>query len=308
MLSSMQFFFLLSCVSCIVAHSWIDQIRCDCTDVIGYPRGYKKDSTTPIDDLMTYLISGREPKLNVCSPTQQSSNSNGINFPRLVCPAGATVRFQYMPNGHVEIDMNPNPKQWSIHFLKEEDSTLREDIVTGKNGLNDPLATGLFDDGKCGEKRAPQQPCEGSFVIPKDANLKTNHFVWFWQFNRDENSSGEEYSTCFDIDVTSPTTKCTIARNQESPTMMVLSKAASNVEDKTKTAPPVELKVLSVMTATKECRDKVSDGDIQNGISAFQDDSCPDKVGCWGGNSKCRFCRAGNELIPNVNDHFEHCP
>jgi hypothetical protein len=41
--------------------------------------------------------------------------------------------------------------------------------------------------------------CTGTMTIPSDVAPGTYHFIWAWAF--DQNPAGEEYFTCFDVNV-----------------------------------------------------------------------------------------------------------
>lgn len=274
------------------AHSWIDILECECPKTSGYPRNYQGREAIGrnFDLVMTHRIEGKSPAASSCSDTQLQQVYNPA-FPQLSCPAGSKVTFRYNPNGHVTVDPNPNPKTWSIHWNKDGPIDTRSQLINGDELINYVSKDNPFDDTICGERNGRSgQPCTGSFIIPADATPKSYKFVWFWIFDRATGGAGEEYTTCFDINVLpATTTSCAATVNP------VVQQPQPEVEPAT-----TRVSTLSVATPPSgEC--KVSEGDKAVGISAYSDNTCPG-LGCY--DTNCRYCKTTD--TPQSN-HFLPC-
>lgn len=298
----------------VVAHSWINNLVCDCTSATGYPRNFqgRQAHGTQFDRVMTHKMEGRKPDAPVCSVEQQINVQNP-KFPRLSCPAGSRVTFTYNPNGHVTVDANANPKTWSIHWNKYESIDTRSQLMRGqtKELFNNVSSRIPFDDGTCGQSKGrSKDTCSGNFILPADADPKSYKFVWFWTFDSDANGGGEEYSTCFDINVTAADPSCA-AESKGTETEPATTAVQTQAQEPTvmkqtvkSTTPAGETKKLQKGADLPDttCVEKVSDGDKNVGITAVFDEACPTKVGCFG--EKCRFCKL--EETPQ-SKHLDEC-
>ncbi|KAJ9089965.1 hypothetical protein DSO57_1007531 [Entomophthora muscae] len=211
----LQIFFLVTGALC---HSWLDCVDLTDSGCNGFVRGY----TGHFDDPMTYKILNHADSDPICRPGIQDQPDNYTHkFPRAKAKPGQTNIFQYSENGHVTKDIVPptnlpNPKSYSIHwtgipyFGKMDDGS--QLLKRGDLGPDTQLGPSRpFDDGVCAEDktkgRAGPQPCLGNYTIPIDTPPGIYQFVWFWRFDRDPNAGGEEYTSCFDIEVTDPSGK-----------------------------------------------------------------------------------------------------
>ena len=186
----------------VACHSWLDCVKWKNTRCEGYGRSYPgRIAGSRIDERYTYQIQGRRPDAFICKPanvSQQIVNYTSL-FPMAEAEEGDLLTFTYTPNGHVTIDPNPNPKNYTIHWSgkPEVDLVYRRDLnSTTQIGLPKP-----FDDGECGENRTYRsgRPCRGNFTIPFIIAPGRYQFIWWWIFDRDSNGPGEEYTTCFDV-------------------------------------------------------------------------------------------------------------
>ncbi|CAK4072549.1 unnamed protein product [Aphanomyces euteiches] len=216
-----------------VAHSWVDSLWCETPSMLGYPRSYlnRTESRAALgnvafDRAMTYRIENYKSLSPLCSPSQEHPRQFD-RYPRLTCPLGAIVHFAYSPNGHVAKDrcqphdprgcdgIYPPPTTWYVLWHMTRNKTLqRGDLPKPFNGTLEsntvPLVVigqGPYDDGVCGEepkngkaRLGANFPCRGTFQLPKNATNQRMSLIWFWAFDRTY-GVGEEYTTCFDIDV-----------------------------------------------------------------------------------------------------------
>ncbi|ETV76495.1 hypothetical protein H257_09505 [Aphanomyces astaci] len=218
---------LLQCTLLVQCHSWIDAMWCS-PGTLGYPRNYRNRTDLPpnspaFDRLMTYKIENYNSITPLCAITQKTP-TQADRYPRLTCPPNATVHFRYNSNGHVTNDKclpkdprgcdGPYPvsSTWYILWNRTPSYELRRFNLPKIWNASHPavrggvklVGNGPFDDGLCGQvgsKRPREgQPCEGSFQLPSVDSSQRISLVWFWAFNRIHNV-GEEYTTCFDVDI-----------------------------------------------------------------------------------------------------------
>lgn len=323
------------CYMCymVQGHSWIDELICECTGEVGYPRNFvSRVGRTDFDTIMTYRILGRNPDAPVCSAREQSSTEYTATFPKLKCPAGSIVRFKYNPNGHVMKDacLNGDPRgcgatvgdkvltkttSWSIHWDGKQRLNTRKDInsiqkFNDDSGLINFISKGnSFDDGQCGEGRG-NKPCEGTFRIPLDAPVgASKQFLWYWIFDRDFNGSGEEYTKCFDIDILPSESTCSggleAAKSPVQRTSAPKTKTPKVYTPTPVVIPSVYPTLPNASVVQENCVALVSKGDKLVGVSAFLDASnCPG-IGCFTNDSSCRYCK---EQDTPQSKHFVPCP
>ncbi|KAI0221606.1 hypothetical protein L0F63_000965 [Massospora cicadina] len=168
---------------------------------------------------MTHKILNRDDMAPACRPNFQDNPDNySVKYPRTKTRPGQTKTVQYLENGHVTKDQMPptfapNPKTYSFHwtgkpyFGRTDDGSqlLRRGDLGPTNQLGPTLP---FDDGACAEDntkgRAGPLPCHGTYTIPQNTPPGVYQVVWWWKFDRDHLASGEEYTSCFDVEVTHP--------------------------------------------------------------------------------------------------------
>jgi hypothetical protein len=189
-------------------HSWLDCVkdvgnglRTGDADCRGYPRGYPgRLPGVNIDQIMTYRIQPRVMGENppICAAGQRSQTAYSSRFYRATAKPGETLRMRWTPNGH-QRGAGQTPLTYSIHWTGVAGTQLnnRLDLNTG-NRLAGPFP---FDE-TCYCNNCAGDPCYGKFTIPANTKPGVYSFIWYWVFNRDASSGGEEYTTCFDVEVT----------------------------------------------------------------------------------------------------------
>jgi len=195
------------CIVLCSCHSWLD-----CTkdvgqgmntgpqDCRGFSRGYPgRIGGVNVDQVMTYRIQpavmGQNPL--ICANTQQSSNSYTDTYYMATAKAGETLRLRWTPNGHQQ-GAGQDPRTYTIHWTGVAGTQLRNRLDL--NSGNQILGPTAFD-AECFCNNCAGNPCYGHLTIPAGTPTGVYSFVWYWVFNRDANSGGEEYTTCFDVNV-----------------------------------------------------------------------------------------------------------
>jgi hypothetical protein len=170
-------------------------------DCRGYARGYPgRLPGVNVDEIMTYRIQPRIMGQNpaICKSNQQSSNQYSSRFYMTQARAGETLRMRWTPNGH-QRGAGQNPLTYTIHWTGVPGTQLTNRLqLDDSNKLAGPFPF----DATCFCNNCAGNPCYGSFTIPPNTKSGVYSFVWYWVFNRDASSGGEEYTTCFDVAVT----------------------------------------------------------------------------------------------------------
>jgi len=187
-------------------HSWLDCVkdvgtglRTGVADCKGFARGYPgRVSGVNVDQIMTYRIQpavmGQNPP--ICGPGQRTANYSAA-YPKAKANAGETLRMRWTPNGHQK-GAGQNPLTYSIHWTGKAGTQLNNRLdINDNNKLAGPFP---FDE-TCFCNNCAGDPCYGKFTIPPNTPSGSYSFIWYWIFNRDAASGGEEYTTCFDVDV-----------------------------------------------------------------------------------------------------------
>jgi len=119
--------------------------------------------------------------------------------------AGESLRLRWTPNGH-QRGAGQDPKTYTIHWTGTPNTQLtnRLDLNQG----NQIVGATQFDED-CFCDNCAGNPCYGTMTIPANTKSGVYSFVWYWIFNRDPNGGGEEYTTCFDVNVIGASTPVT---------------------------------------------------------------------------------------------------
>jgi hypothetical protein len=134
----------------------------------------------------------------ICAANQRTASDYTSRFYMASAKAGETLRMRWTPNGH-QRGAGQNPLTYAIHWTGVPGTQL-----TNRLQLNDTnkLAGPFPFDATCYCNNCAGDPCYGSFTIPANTKSGVYSFIWYWVFNRDASSGGEEYTTCFDVAVT----------------------------------------------------------------------------------------------------------
>ncbi|KAJ9056986.1 hypothetical protein DSO57_1026837 [Entomophthora muscae] len=211
----MKSFSLLFWASTATAHSWLDCIGLDIPFkgpqqyysehfykdyCIGYPRGYPGRNNRYINDLFTVLVEGRgrqNPNATaICGATGIKGYTK--KFPVTRVAAGTRLKLWY------EMDNHLNP-QTNFHIFGHgkpgKDIAVYNEQKPETKLFTHPFAT----PENCIDVKMPNTWCWAFWTVPSSWQAGTYSFVWNWPW--DMNPIGEEYNTCFDIQVTTNSTK-----------------------------------------------------------------------------------------------------
>ncbi|GJJ78699.1 hypothetical protein EMPS_11058 [Entomortierella parvispora] len=191
--------------STVSAHSWLD-----CTDMrdygcAGFPLGYPSRGDIDINTKYTYLVQDRRPDASVCQPGRQNIPGNNP-FPIASVTPGQGLHLTWQPDGHLN---DANPSIIEIHWSGVPDTQLHTRSELSSSTV---LGTMIFaTSANCDSPSEPNTCCHGHLTIPESTKPGTYQLVWWWKYDR--NPHGEEYSTCFEINVSGGSAKETAATN-----------------------------------------------------------------------------------------------
>lgn len=200
---------LLGTTSFTEAHSWVDCVKTlPSGKCAGYATNYPTRANGDINTIYTYLISSRNNAAPLCKPGTQDTfllnkdkaNHQPPNLPFAKAYPGETLTMNWQANGHL-VRTGKGTKV-TIFWTGKSNKVLktRKDIASGRNGLGKALAVFDFaNPGNCKDPNNANTECTGKFTIPKDTAPGRYQFVWWWPF--DKNPVGEEYTTCFEVNV-----------------------------------------------------------------------------------------------------------
>jgi hypothetical protein len=242
---------ILSTLSPVESHSWLDCIGKSSTVynghnqyygdefyheacTVGFPRGYPGRMNRWINDIYTYQLVGRKPEDIVCSPITQSTANYTSQFHMGKVTPGESVKLWWEADNH----FNPGPTYVYVYtsgksgqdLIKYKD--LNQDTQIWKN----VFAT----DDNCMD-RSPNSLCWGNMNVPNNLAPGKYQFVWRWVW--DQNPVGEEYLTCFDLEVTGNANQASAATTIQ-PTTAATTAAAT-----TTTSAKVNPQKISTTTA-----------------------------------------------------------
>lgn len=194
---------LVLSASCIDGHTWLS-----CTKMVnnvcqGYIRNYKgRDTpTASVDDFYTWKALGRPQNFQLCKPDSQATRIYTQQYPMATARAGDTVNVMYTPNGHSQPGDQGLRTNARIHWTGSPSTSLNT-----RADLNDGNRLGQWNYGSnCATSGdTASLPCVNGFTIPTGTPSGVYQFVWYWPYDRDQNQIpiGEEYFSCFDVNVT----------------------------------------------------------------------------------------------------------
>ncbi|KAJ9070211.1 hypothetical protein DSO57_1010696 [Entomophthora muscae] len=196
----------LAVVSRVAGHSWLDCIGRAETKYagfdqfftpdfydkycIGYPRAYPGRMNRDINTLFTYSVLDRIPTTNVC-PTQEKAYSR--QFPMAKVKAGETIKLWYEMDNHLSPETQVH--LWS-YGIPGKDLVKYSEQTEKTHVFQHTFATSA----NCFDTHNVNTFCWAYWQVPSDWKTGNYSFVWNWRWDR--NANGEEYNSCFDLDVT----------------------------------------------------------------------------------------------------------
>jgi len=189
------------------AHTWIQ-----CTDYktdgscSGFIRNYY-GRTVPgggsTDEFYTNKLLGQDPNFLVCKSDTQATATYSASFPKASVRAGTTLKTMYTPNGHSADGDVGRTTFTRIHWNKGPNGpstplTYRRDLNASNELSRTNYAINCQTTGD-----VASLPCVNSFTIPSSTPPGTYQFVWYWPYNKNPTQVpfGEEYYSCFEINV-----------------------------------------------------------------------------------------------------------
>ncbi|GJJ69877.1 hypothetical protein EMPS_02226 [Entomortierella parvispora] len=191
----------------VAAHSWLDcSNTISSTQCSGYGTGYPTRANPDINTLYTYLISGRQNNTPVCQPGRQDNFDVNQALPPASVKAGQTLTLTWEANGHLDDPQHQivsgaaqAPSQVEIYWNGRPNTLLTDRGDTVGNGQMLLAKMNFATPANCEDPQNPNTVCHGEVKIPKGTLPGMYQLVWWWQF--DKNPVGEEYSTCFLVNV-----------------------------------------------------------------------------------------------------------
>ncbi|KAG0256511.1 hypothetical protein BG011_004459 [Mortierella polycephala] len=193
------------------SHSWLD---CSNTlpsgQCVGFPIGYPSRANPDINTLYTYLISGRPKNAPVCQPGRQDvfpPKNQPKQFPSAKVYAGQALDLTWQANGHMDF-IDPANKaaprtRVGVYWTGKPNKVLRTRKQLTKMTLLRSMD--FATSANCDDPANPNTVCHGKITIPKGTKPGKYQLVWWWRF--DKNPVGEEYTTCFEVNVQAPKAK-----------------------------------------------------------------------------------------------------
>jgi hypothetical protein len=196
---------LVLTASCIDGHTWLG-----CTKMVnnvcqGYIRNYKgrNTPTASVDDFYTHKALGRPQNFQVCKPDSQGARIYTQQYPMASVKAGESLNVMYTPNGHSQPGDRGTQTTARIHWTGSTTTSLntRGDLNDGNRLAQWNYASNCATAGD-----TASLPCVNGFTIPAGTPAGIYQIVWYWPYDRDQNQNpvGEEYFSCFDVNVTNP--------------------------------------------------------------------------------------------------------
>jgi len=197
----------------VLGHSWLDCIGYDVEYngpvqfyshhfydeyCIGYPRGYPGRYNPDINSLYTVLIEGRhhnrlKPSDRVCGRVTQGPGNYSHQFPMTKVHAGSRIKLWYEMDGH-----RVPQTQVRLHTFGQPGKLLN--TISDQEKASPPIQSDVFaNNSVCIDTKKPNTFCWSYFDIPKTWTPGVYSFLWNWVW--DLNPIGEEYNTCFDIEI-----------------------------------------------------------------------------------------------------------
>ncbi|KAF9128116.1 hypothetical protein BGW39_005333 [Mortierella sp. 14UC] len=193
------------------AHSWVDCVKTlKSGTCAGYPTNYPTRSNPDINTIYTYLISNRNNAAPLCKPGTQDTfllnkdkrNHLPPSLPFAKAYPGETLTMNWQANGHL-VRAGSGTKV-TVFWTGKSNKVLktRKDISRAGTSGSPAKVLSVFDfanPGNCKDPNNANTECTGKLTIPKNTAPGRYQFVWWWPF--DKNPVGEEYTTCFEINV-----------------------------------------------------------------------------------------------------------
>jgi len=188
------------------AHTWVGCVNQQGSTCKGYIRNYvgRNTPTTDVDGYYTWKALGRPNDFPLCKTDTQANRIYNAQYPMASANAGETLNIMYTPNGHSQAGDHGLLTTARIHWTGSTTQTLntRADLSSSNQLTSWPYGQNCATTGD-----VASLPCVNGFTIPATTPTGVYQFVWYWPYDKNQQQVpiGEEYFSCFDVNVTSTT-------------------------------------------------------------------------------------------------------
>lgn len=192
---------LIFALATVNAHTWLS-----CTKMVngqcqGYIRNYQGRNTgnVAVDIFYTQKDLGRTAGFPVCKDTQLQQIYTA-QYPMATAYAGDTLNVMYTPNGHSQPGDHGLQTTSRIHWTGKTNTQLvtREDLTAANK-----IGEWNYGSNCATTGDVASLPCVNGFTVPAGTAPGVYQIVWYWPYDKDQNQVpiGEEYFSCFDVNV-----------------------------------------------------------------------------------------------------------
>jgi len=202
----------------------------------GYERGYVGRSNP--DANMQKIVNVNQAQLLAYQACRYTQNDYSATYPMLHANAGTNMVIAYTPNGHT-MWMKPPPPNGPRNFTVRWTGTAGTQMYTIQDVLNAPILLNVQFDTPChswvdGSQLDPSAGiCHTSVTIPPNTPSGLYQFVWYWPFRYAGDNVIEDYTSCWDVQVTGVAQPQTTTSSSTASTSSTTSAATSSTSSTT---------------------------------------------------------------------------
>eukprot|EP01118_Nematostelium_gracile_P013298 TRINITY_DN49_c0_g1_i4.p1 TRINITY_DN49_c0_g1~~TRINITY_DN49_c0_g1_i4.p1 ORF type:complete len:337 (+),score=73.63 TRINITY_DN49_c0_g1_i4:716-1726(+) len=204
----------LCLVSFSLGHTWVSCVNYDVNTrtCSAYIRNYVGrlgiPSNTTVDNYYTNKLLGQNNSFPLCKPDTQGRAIYSSTYPMAHVNAGEYLTLMYTPNGHSdEGDVGRNTSV-RIHWNRRDTGPGPLLRTRGELSPANELTRWFYGD-RCANQTeenggdVASLPCPNRFQIPVDTATGIYQMIFYWPYNKvaSQNPYGEEYYSCFEVNV-----------------------------------------------------------------------------------------------------------